>query len=352
MRVTGWAMHARGEPLRPIVYEASPGPGQALVRVAGCGVCHTDLGFLDEGVPTRHALPLVLGHEISGRVEAAGSDAEHLVGTSVVVPAVIPCGRCLACQRGRGAICRAQVFPGNDVHGGFATHVVVPAHGLCPVDVAGDDLARLAVLADATSTAWQAVQQSGLQAGQVAVVVGVGGVGAYGVQVARTRGATVIAVDVDPDRLELALAHGAAYAVDARGKGPAEVKRAVRALVKERDLPGAEHRVFEMSGTRAGQETAFALLTFGGHLGVVGFHPGDVTVRLSNLMALDARAEGTWGCPPERFGEVVSLVREGRVVLAPFVELHPLSRVNEVLDGLRTKRLRRRPILVPDALEA
>lgn len=349
MKVEGWAMHARGAPLAPLTWEATPGPGEALVEVAACGVCHTDLSFLDDGVPVRHALPLVLGHEVTGRVVAEGPGVTGLAGRSVVVPAVIPCGACPACAAGRGSICRKQVFPGNDVHGGFASHLVVPARGLVPVDApfGGDVLRRLSVVADAVSTAFEAVRRAAVEPGAFAVFVGAGGVGGFGVQVARALGARVLAIDVDPERLALVAAHGAAWTLDARGKSAGDLKGAVRTLAKEAGVPPHGWRIFETSGTKAGQEAAFALLGPGAHLGVVGYHPGDVTVRLSNLMAFDARAEGVWGCPPERYPAVLDLVLSGKVDLAPFVETFPLAQVNDVLDRLRTKQLRRRPVLVP-----
>ena len=127
MQVSGYAMRGKEEPLERLDYDAEVGAGQALVEVCGCGVCHTDIGFL-EGVPTRHELPLVLGHEVSGRVLEVGEGAPaSLVGRSVIVPAVLPCGECAMCAKGRGEICKKQVFPGNDVHGGFATHLVEDA---------------------------------------------------------------------------------------------------------------------------------------------------------------------------------------------------------------------------------
>ncbi|MCO5168613.1 MAG: 6-hydroxycyclohex-1-ene-1-carbonyl-CoA dehydrogenase [Planctomycetes bacterium] len=353
--VEGWAMRARGAPLEPFTYEAVPGPGQALVEVAACGVCHTDLSFLDDGVPVRHPLPLVLGHEVSGRVVALGDGAAPgLLGRSVVVPAVIPCGGCGACFKGRGSTCQRQVFPGNDGHGGFATHLLVPAHGLCRVDLPfeSDDLRRLAVVADAVSTAFEAVRRSDLSPGDLAVFVGAGGVGGFGVQVARALGARALAIDVDPRRLELMTEHGAEWTLDARGLSAAEVKARARALAKQAGLSPAGWRVFETSGTRAGQEAAFALLGPAAHLAVVGYHAGDVTVRLSNLMAFDARAEGVWGCPPARYPQVLDLVLSGRVKVAPFVELFPLAQVNQVLDRLRRKDLDRRPVLVPAGASA
>jgi 6-hydroxycyclohex-1-ene-1-carbonyl-CoA dehydrogenase len=357
--VTAWEMTAPKEPLRRVERPAEEvGPGQALVRVAGCGVCHTDLSFWWDGVRTRHALPLVLGHEISGVVEAAGAGAEALVGQAVVVPAVIPCGRCEACRDGRGNICPKQVFPGNDLHGGFATHVVVPAEGLCPVPgYAGDpdaplgrsgvSLRDLSVLADAISTPWQSIQRSGLRPGDVAVFVGAGGVGSFGVQLAAALGAKVAALDVDDVRLERMRAHGAACTVNVRGKDAKAVRKEVSDWAKASGLPSTRWKIFETSGTGPGQETAFSLLNHGAYLGVVGFTMDTVTVRLSNLMAFDARAEGTWGCLPSLYPSALELVLAGKVQVAPFVERRPLDTINDVFAAIRRHEIARRPVMVP-----
>ncbi len=154
----------------------APDDGEVVVEVAGCGVCHTDLGFLYHGVRTNRPLPLALGHEISGRVVACGRGAEQWRHQCVIVPAVIPCGRCDHCQRGLATICQHQKMPGNDIHGGFATHVRVPAHGLCPVDearlqAAGLGLADVSVIADAVTTPYQAALQADVQPGERAILV-------------------------------------------------------------------------------------------------------------------------------------------------------------------------------------
>ena len=190
-------------PLSPLVPDAD----HVVVEVAGCGVCHTDIGFAYQGVATRHQLPLILGHEISGRVAAAGAQVREWMGRPVIVPAVIPCGECAACKAARPTICRRQFMPGNDGDGGFATHVSVPARGLCPVPdelPAGCILESLAVVADAVTTPFEAIRRSRLTEDDVAVIVGVGGIGGFGVQIAAARGAAVVAIDVDPVRLELA----------------------------------------------------------------------------------------------------------------------------------------------------
>src|SRR5437763_771247 len=112
-----WVMTAVNAPLERRGFDAVAGPGEVVVAIAGCGVCHTDLGYLYDGVRTNRALPLALGHEISGNVVAAGSGSEDWLGRSVIVPAVLPCGECDLCRRGLSTICRGQKMPGNDIEG-------------------------------------------------------------------------------------------------------------------------------------------------------------------------------------------------------------------------------------------
>ena len=333
-------------PLRDL----DPADEEVLVQVAGCGICHTDVGFAHDGVPTRHPLPLVLGHEIAGTVVAAGRSAQRWIGEHVIVPAVIPCGSCVACRGGRPSICRRQFMPGNDGHGGFATHVKVPARGLCPVPAtlpASIPLAWLSVVADAVTTPYEAVRRACLRADHVAVFVGVGGVGGFGVQIAAALGAAVVAIDIDDERLALAGRHGASLTLNARAVDFKTLKASVRAFVADSGHQGLGLRVFETSGTTAGQQTAFGLLDFGGHLGVVGYTPKPVEVRLSNLMALDATAAGNWGCAPDRYPEALALVIDGKIRLDEFVDTYPLDRAADVFDDVVHHRLSRRAILTP-----
>src|SRR5205085_202298 len=249
-----------------------PSADEVIVEVAGCGVCHTDIGFAYEGIPTRHALPLILGHEISGRVVLAGEHAADWLGCSVIVPAVIPCGDCDACRSGRPTICRKQFMPGNDADGGFATYVRVPARGLCAVPEElpeGLTLEMLSVVADAVTTPYEAIRRSELGADNVAVFVGVGGIGSFGVQIAAAMGAAVVAIDVDAARLELAAQHGATLTVNSREC--TDVRSAVRSFVKQSGRRGIGLKIFETSGTTAGQQTAFSLMDHGAHLAVVGY---------------------------------------------------------------------------------
>ena len=345
-----WLMTAPGKPLvRETCDLPVPGAGEVAVRVVGCGVCHTDLGFLYDGVHTKHELPLALGHEISGVVEQVGAGAEAWQDKEVVIPAVLPCGECALCAAGRENACRAQRMPGNDFHGGFASHIVVPARWL--VDAGnlpeGLDLADVSVLADAVTTPYQALVRAEVGEGDAVVLIGVGGIGSFGVQIARAFGAKVVAVDVDVAKLQRAREHGAVATVDVSVLSPDEAKKAVRLACKQAGLPSIGLKVLEMSGTPAGQALAWALLSFAGTVGFVGFCLDKVPVRLSNLMAFDATAFGNWGCRPQLYAPALDLIRSGAVQVEPFVRHFPMDDINRVLEDAHAHRITERPILIP-----
>ena len=355
-RISSWQVAGPETPMVLVARDESAGAGEVVVEVSGCGVCHTDLGFFYDGVKTKHPFPLTLGHEVSGRVVETGTGAESWLDRQVVVCAVIPCRACDACRADRSSVCPRQIFPGNDIHGGFGTHLRVPARGLCAVpdldnvreNPAGLELYELSVIADAVSTPYQAIVRSGLSEGDLAVFVGVGGVGGFGVQIAAALKADVIAIDVSEPRLELASQHGASLALRPDAMDPKELKKAVRAFSEERGIPTWRQKIYETSGSPAGQATAFGLLGHGGFLSVVGYTPSKVELRLSNLMALDATAQGNWGCVPELYPAVLDLVLSGKVDVKPFVERRPLSTINKTFEELHAGGSTRRIILSPE----
>jgi 6-hydroxycyclohex-1-ene-1-carbonyl-CoA dehydrogenase len=347
-----WVMTAVNTPLERATFRASPTEGEVVVAVAGCGVCHTDLGYFYDGVRTNHALPLALGHEISGRVVATGAGAEKWLGKAVIVPAVLPCGECDLCRRGLGTICRNQKMPGNDIQGGFASHIVVPGRGLCEVDEnrlarAGLTLADVSIVADALTTPYQAVRRAGVRPGSLAVVIGAGGVGGYCVQVAAASGAKVVAIDVDDEKLQAIAEHGAALTLNSRQLDARGIKAAIANFAKTNGLSSTEWFIFECSGTASGQLTAFGLLVYGATLSVVGFTMDKVEIRLSNLMAFDARAIGNWGCPPEFYPAALDLVLDRKVQIKPFVEPRPLDDINRVFEAVHHREIRKRVVLTP-----
>ena len=355
-----WTMSQPGAPLQETAFTpAPPQAGEMLLSVAGCGVCHTDIGFLHDGVPTRHDLPLTLGHEIAGTVLDVGEDSalhdgrQLQPGQKVIVPAVLPCGTCPVCASGRENMCPRQKMPGNDMNGGFATHITVPARFLVPVDdmPAGHELAHLAVVADAVTTPYQALRRARVAADEQVVIIGGGGIGIYGVQIAAAMGASVITVDVSATQVERSRSHGAAAAVCTDGMDMKQARGAVRKAAGDLGWGRSGWKIFEMSGSGGGQELAFSLLCHGATLAIVGYTPRPVTVRLSNLMAFDADAFGSWGCRPQYYTDVLDLIAAGKVNVEPFVAFHDLDDVNAVLDDAHAGRLQARAVLLPGKQE-
>jgi 6-hydroxycyclohex-1-ene-1-carbonyl-CoA dehydrogenase len=326
-------------------------PGEVLVEIAGCGVCHTDLGYFYDGVPTVNKPPLTLGHEISGRVVAGETD---WIGKEVIIPAVMPCNNCPICAAGRGNRCLAQKMPGNSlgIYGGFSSHIPVPAADLCTIESRGEvPLERLAVVADAITTPFQAVTRANVQQGDRVIVVGAtGGVGTYVVQIAKAFGAaTLIAIDVNQEKLERSLQYGADLFINSANKDAEQVRNEFRALCKERGLPhNYGWKIFEVTGARAGQEISLALLSFVGKLIWIGFSTNVNEYSLSRLMAFDAEIIGTWGCLPKHYPAALQMVLEGRIQIEPFVEVRPLSTIQKTFEEAHAGKLTKRVVLTPD----
>jgi 6-hydroxycyclohex-1-ene-1-carbonyl-CoA dehydrogenase len=325
-------------------------PNEALVEIAGCGVCHTDLGYYYDGVLTVTKPPLTLGHEISGTVI---SGENRFLGKEVIVPAVMPCNKCDICLSGRGNRCLAQKMPGNSlgIYGGFSSHIPVPAEDLCVVEDRGDfQLPELAVIADAVTTPYQACVRAGLKQGDNVVVVGVtGGVGCYVAQMAKAFGAkTVVGIARDPEKLERALKFGADYVINSSGKNENDVRNEFRELCKAHGLPNYGWIVFEVTGTAAGQAIALNLLSYVGKLIVIGFGLQKNEYSISRLMAFDAEIIGTWGCLPKYYPKVLEMVLNQTIKIRPFTETKPMSKIREVFEEAHTTRMMKRVVLSPD----
>ncbi len=322
--------------------------GEVLIKIAGCGVCHTDLSFWHYGVKTKHELPLTLGHEISGKII---SGPEDLINKKVIIPAVLPCGECELCKNGRGNICQNQLMPGNDFDGGFASHIKVPHKNLCYVPESVLDkyrLAELSVVADAITTPYQVLQKSELQEGDLAICIGVGGVGIYGALLAKILGAKVLALDISDAKLTMAKEHGADAILNVKDLNPREVKQKVREIAKELQVSKYGWKILEMSGTAAGQELGYNLLTFASTMSIVGFTMDKPNVRLSNLMAFDAKLIGTWGCKPELYKDVLDFIDQGKLKIGDFIETFPMSEINQVFKNTLDQKYTKRSVMVPD----
>lgn len=308
----------------------SPGPGEVLVRVVGCGMCHTDLHYLDHGVKTFKEPPIILGHEAAGTVEKLGDgSADVAEGDRVLIPAVLSCGTCRYCRRGRENICDNLVMLGNNMDGAYAEFVVVPASQLISVP-ASIPLERASIIADAVSTPYHAVKHRGrVQAGDIVAVVGCGGVGLNVVQCATLAGARVIAIDVSEQRLDIARTLGAVETVN-----PNEVERIDKHVRKLTD--GGVDVAFEAIGNPKTMRVAYSLLRRGGRLCVIGYSADEVTLSAAKLMYFELEVVGSLGCGAGEYPEIIGLVEAGRLRLDIIVSgCVPLDDINDGFDRLR-----------------
>jgi 6-hydroxycyclohex-1-ene-1-carbonyl-CoA dehydrogenase len=248
-------------------------------------------------------------------------------------------------------MCQKQLMPGNDFDGGFASHILVPSRFLCPVPenlLTRYSLEKLSVIADAISTPYQVIKKSELEAGDFAIVIGVGGVGIYAALIARIFGAKVLAMDLDEKKLEIAKTNGIDAVLNIKGLDIKAIKEQVREIAKGLGVSRFGWKIFEMSGTKSGQELGFNLITFTSTLSIVGFTLDRTEVRLSNLMAFDAKLIGTWGCKPELYPEVVDLIASGKLKIDDFIETFPMSKINEIFRNTLNHLYNKRSVLAPD----
>jgi len=306
-----------------------PGPGELLVAVVACGLCHTDLHYLDHGTPTFKEPPLILGHEISGTVVRIGSGVGvEWIGASVLLSSISTCGACVACRTGHENQCAKQKMLGNAVDGGFAEYVTWPARDafVVPPEV---PLEEGCVIADALTTAYHAVVRRGrVVAGETVAVFGCGGLGLSAIQVAVLVGAKVIAIDIDPVKRELALQLGAFATFDGNDADLAKTLR--------RATEGGPDVAIEAIGKPSVQEVALSTVRTGGRLVLLGFAAEPMRLPGGRVTFRELEIIGTLGCRNVDFPVVLDLVRRGRLTVRPLVShRHPLEDINVGFAALR-----------------
>jgi 6-hydroxycyclohex-1-ene-1-carbonyl-CoA dehydrogenase len=302
-----------------------------VVRVAGCGVCHTDLHYLDHGTPTFKPPPVILGHEVAGTIAGRGADVADLTeGDRVLLPAVLSCGSCVMCRTGRENICENSRMLGNHIDGGYAEFIKVPARDVfrLPDDV---PLVEGSVIADAVTTPFHAVVRRGqVTPGDWVAVFGCGGVGLSLVQIAAAVGARVIAVDVRDRKLDAARRFGAAAVFNAAGTP--KLDKEIRGV-----SGGGVAVAFEAVGKAEPQQTALNCLRTGGRLVLVGYSPDTMALNAGRVMFRELDVVGSLGCRPVDYPRAIELVRQGKVKLMELVtHRFPLERIAEALDVLRS----------------
>jgi propanol-preferring alcohol dehydrogenase len=328
---------------QPLVMEdvdrPEPGPGDILIRVEACGVCHSDVHVADGDWPQFAKIvkkPLILGHEIAGRVVDKGATAgDFSVGDHVGVPWLHwTCDECDFCRAGYENLCTAQKITGVTIDGGFAEFVKAPASHVEKIPPGLSSL-QAAPLFCAGVTIYRALTQAALAPGQRLAVLGIGGLGHVAVQLGIAFGAEVIALDVLEDKLGLAKSLGAATTLNAAT--PAAFK-AVRSQ-------GGVHVAIVTSASRAAYDLAFNCLRPTGTLLAVGLPAENVCFPPILMAAKEARIRAISVGTRQDLRQVLAMGAAGKVRCE--VAERPLTDANEALEALRSGRVQGRIALAP-----
>ncbi|MBV9229066.1 MAG: alcohol dehydrogenase catalytic domain-containing protein [Chloroflexi bacterium] len=304
------------------VAEPEVGEGEVLVKVHAVGICGTDLKITTGAFPDTTPLPLIIGHEVAGELVTAAGDLRP--GQRVACYFYDPCGHCRWCQAGQETICPNSRRIGFERHGGLADYVkvrqsnVFPFSERLPYEVA-------AVSMDSVMSPWHAlIGRAGVQAGESVVVVGTGGLGLSGIQIARYAGARVAAVDIIASHRLEAVRLGAELAV-----APTEAEE-----VKQWSGGGCDVG-FEASGSRAGFDSAVACVRPGGRVVCCGYRPGiEYGLDSAYLILQEITVLGSRAGSREDAQAALKAVEQGAV--RPTITGYlPIEETNRALEQLR-----------------
>jgi D-arabinose 1-dehydrogenase-like Zn-dependent alcohol dehydrogenase len=340
---------AYGQSLRETTADRPvPRGSEVLVRVACCGVCHSDLhvqdGYFALGGDRRlditkdRALPFTLGHEIAGVIEAVGEGAEGaVIGGQVAVYPWIGCGACAACRAGEENMCSAHRHLGIATDGGFATYVLVP-HPRYLLDYAPLAPSFAGPLMCSGLTAYSALKRLTMQAERGPVLlVGLGGVGMMGLALARTlfRQPPLVA-DIDAEKRKAALEAGVAGAFD-----PADPQARKATLTA---TGGGLFAVCDFVGSDKSLQFSTGVLARGGKVVVSGLLGGSFSIPAAMIAIKAITIEGTLTGTLAQARELIELARSGKIAPIP-THARPLDQAQAALDDLRAGRVVGRTVL-------
>jgi propanol-preferring alcohol dehydrogenase len=316
------------------VAKPEPGKDEVLVKIETSGLCHTDIHAAHGDWPIKPTPPFVPGHEGVGIVEKVGSDVgTPKIGDRVAIPWLgSACGVCDYCIDGWETLCEKQVNTGYGVNGSYAEYAVAKAAYVAQVPDAVDPL-DAAVLTCAGVTTYKAVKLSGARPGHLVAVFGIGGLGHLALQYAKISGATVVAVDVVDDKLQLAKELGADYVVNALTEDPVA---AIKAL-------GGAHSAISVAVAPKAFEQAFGALRRGGTLVFVAL-PADNFVKLPifetvlNGITIIGSIVGT----RKDLAEVYAIHAQGRTHVVR--ETHKLADVNTCFEQVEKGHIKARVV--------
>jgi D-arabinose 1-dehydrogenase-like Zn-dependent alcohol dehydrogenase len=348
MKFRRQSLVAYGQPLCETVAERpTPHGSEVLVRVACCGVCHSDLHVQDGyftlsddrklDITKDRALPFTLGHEIAGVIEAAGDDAQGaVVGRPVAVYPWIGCGICAACRAGEENMCSAHHHLGIAADGGFATHVLVP-HPRYLLDYGPLAPSFAGPLMCSGLTAYGALKRLADRAARGPVLlVGLGGVGMMGLALARAlfREPPIVA-DIDSEKRNAALAAGAAQAFD---PADPQARKAVMAAT------GGLFAVCDFVGSEKSLQFSTGVLARGGKVVVTGLLGGNFSIAAAMIAIKAITIEGSLTGTLAEARELIDLARAGKISPIP-TQARPLDQAQAALEDLRAGRVLGRTVL-------
>jgi len=332
----GAVAHAFNEPLRiEEVAFADPGADEILVRMSATGVCHTDLHAIAGDWPLKPKLPFIPGHEGVGIVVKAGQNVRDLKeGDRVGLPWLhSACGVCEWCITGWETQCPRAVFGGYTANGSFAEYELAPAAYAARIPEKLSDVDAAPILCAGVTT-WKALKQTEVIPGQWVAISGVGGLGQLALQYALAMGLHVIAVDIDPQKLQLAREMGAAITLDAREQ---DVAKAVQSAVD-----GA-HGVVVTAVSLAAFEQAIGMTRRRGTCVLVGLPPGKFPAPLFDVVAKGLTIRGSFVGTRADLQEALAMASDGRV--RSHIRTQPLETVNQALADLRGGKVEGRVVL-------
>ena len=313
-----------------------PGEGEVLIKVEASGVCHSDL-HVAEGDWKQFAgitsLPLIVGHEVAGKVAEVGPGISDLkVGDRVGVPWIYwTCGECEFCREGYENLCVKQKITGVTVDGGYAEYIKAPAtHATKIPDAVPSEQA--APLFCAGVTVYRALMQAKPQRGQRLVIFGVGGLGHLAIQLGVHLGLEVSAVDVADDKLAFARSLGATNTLNA---ATSNVVREIRRL-------GRAHIVLVTSGSKAAYDTAFSCVRPTGALLAVGLPP-EVSFPPIMMAAIEVNIKASAVGTRKDLEQVLALAAQGKLHCQ--VATRPLADVNAIFEDMRVGKIAGRVVL-------
>lgn len=313
----------------------TPGPGEVLVRVVACGVCHTDLHAAHGDWPVKPKLPFIPGHEVAGVVAELGFGVTSLVvGDRVGVPWLHrACGICEYCLSGWETLCPEQQNTGYSVNGGYAEFLTAPANYVArlPDDL---DFVHAAPLLCAGVTTYKGLKELEVKPGDWVVISGVGGLGHVAVQYAKAMGFHVVAVDLSDEKLELARSLGAEVTINVNREDPV--------VALERQLGGV-HGVLVTAVSLPAFRQAIGMLRRGGTCSLVGLPPGEFPTPIFEVVLKRLTVRGSIVGTRLDLQEALRFAAEGKVRAQ--VEVHPLEAINEILARLERGEVNGRVVL-------